>query len=93
MWQGLSAVDIGSTALLGLVVLLLLTDKLIWHKRLENLEKDYKERLRECTHERDRWQKVALDLLGVASKMTTQGEVAVEVLTRLPEHTAEEGEK
>lgn len=36
--DGLPLVNIGQGALLSLAVLLVLTDKLVWHKRLEKIE-------------------------------------------------------
>lgn len=71
---GLPFVPIGTTGLLTLVVLLVLTDKLIWHKRLTKVEL-----------ERDRWQQVALDALGVADKLTVQGEVTTALVAQLPD--------
>src|SRR5688500_18124756 len=71
---GLSVVPIGATGLLSLVVVLMLTDRLIWHKRLTKAEAD-----------RDRWQQVALNALGVADKLTVQGEVTTKLVAALPD--------
>lgn len=71
----LGALDqVGAAAVLCFVALLVITDKLIWHKRLRSVEA-----------ERDQWRGVALHALGVADKMTVHGEVATEVLQRLPD--------
>jgi hypothetical protein len=39
MIEGLPLTNIGATGLLTLVVLLMLTDRLVWHKRLDALQK------------------------------------------------------
>lgn len=39
MLDGLPLGNIGATGLLTLVVLLILTDRLVWHKRLDALQK------------------------------------------------------
>lgn len=67
----------GAAGVLALVAVLVITDKLVWHKRLRLTEQ-----------ERDHWRGVALTALGVADKMTVHGEVTAEVLTRLPDPAA-----
>lgn len=74
---GLTARDAGLGSIVVLVVLLILTDKLVWHKRLRVLEKRV-----------ERWEGIALTALGVADKLTVQAEVTNEVLTRLPDPAA-----
>lgn len=64
----------GAAGVLTGVAILVITDKLVWHKRLRTTEA-----------ERDHWRGVALTALGVADKMTVHGEVTAEVLTRLPD--------
>lgn len=39
MIEGLPIVDVGAPALVALVVLMILTDRLVWHKRLDVLTK------------------------------------------------------
>lgn len=39
MIEGLPVINLGAPALLSLVVLFILTDRLVWHKRLEALAK------------------------------------------------------
>lgn len=73
----LTAADLGNLPAAGVVIvigLLVITDKLVWHTRLRRVEA-----------ERDRWQGVALDALGIADKLTVHAEVTTEVLTRLPD--------
>lgn len=79
--EGIGYVPLGATGLLSLVVLLLLTDKLIWHTRLRKAEAD-----------RDRWQGVALNALGVADKLTVQGEVTTKIVAALPDPAARKDE-
>jgi len=74
---GLPLTDLGSTTLLAVVFLAVLTDKLVWHTRLAKLEKD-----------RDRWQQVALNALGVADKLTVTGEVTSALVAALPDPAA-----
>lgn len=62
--------EITGPAALVLVALLVITDKLVWHTRLAK-----------CERERERWERVALEALGVAGKLTTTAEVTNEVLT------------
>lgn len=52
---------------------LVITDRLVWHKRLQAAE-----------NRADRWESVALQLLGVTEKLTVQAEVTNQVLTSLP---------
>lgn len=70
---GGSLVDFGSAAPLVLVAVLVITDKLVWHRRLDA------ERARG-----DRWEGIALTSLGVAEKLTVQAEVTNDVLAKLP---------
>lgn len=65
--------DLTGIAGLVLVALLVLTDKLVWHTRLEKSDA-------RC----DRWETIALTALGVADKMTVTGEIAKDVLEVLP---------
>lgn len=74
---GIPLVPIGQIGLLSVTILLVLTDKLIWHKRLDKAEKD-----------RDRWQQVALEALGVANVLTVQGEVTTAIVANLPDPAA-----
>lgn len=86
--------DITSSALAGLLNgggvvsvivvmgLLVITDKLVWHKRLKAAEA-----------RADRWEQIALTSLGVAEKLTVHAEVSNEVLTRLPDPALEERER
>ena len=39
MIEGLPLVDVGAPAFVGLIVLMVLTDRLVWHKRLDVLNK------------------------------------------------------
>jgi hypothetical protein len=74
---GLPLLDWTPAGLLALVFLLVITDKLIWHKRLRRAE-----------DERDRWQQTALRALGVADKLTVQGEVTTALVASLPDPAA-----
>lgn len=71
---GLPVTDLGATGLLMLVFLSVLTDRLVWHTRLTKLEKD-----------RDEWKDHALRALGVADKLTVQGEVTTALVAQLPD--------
>lgn len=73
-FDGLPLVDLGATGLLVLVFLSVLTDKLIWHTRLAKVER-----------ERDEWKAHALRALGVADKLTVQGEVTTALVAQLPD--------
>jgi hypothetical protein len=64
---------LGGMALWTLIGYLMLTDRLVWHTRLN------KEIARG-----DKWEGIALRALGVAEKMTVHAEVANEVLTAIP---------
>lgn len=76
---GLTPRDAGLGSIVLLVVLLILTDKLVWHKRLRESEKRVA-----------KWEGIALTALGVADKLTVHAEVTNEVLTRLPDPAKEE---
>lgn len=78
----------GAAGVLIFVALLVITDKLVWHKRLRLLEAEHAKRITALETERDHWRGVALTALGVADKMTVSGEVTAEVLTRLPDPAA-----
>lgn len=69
-----SLTDLSSGTFVALIILLLLSDRLVWHTRLKKAEQ-----------ERDRWEGIALKALGVADKLTVHAEVTNEVLTRLPD--------
>lgn len=66
--------DFSAGTFVVLIVLLILSDRLVWHGRLTKVEK-----------QRDRWEGIALTALGVADKMTVQAEVTNEIITRLPD--------
>jgi hypothetical protein len=70
--------DVGAGTFVGLIILALLTDKLVWGARLTKAEA-----------QRDRWEQIALRALGVARDLTVQAEVTNEVLTRLPDPNAD----
>lgn len=72
--------DMGASTIVVLIILLILTDKLVWYTRLRAVEA-----------QRDRWEGIALGALGVAEKLTVQAEVTNEVLTRLPDPAKEDG--
>lgn len=66
--------DVGPTSLVIFICLMILSDQLVLKRRLTAVEK-----------QRDKWQQIALDLLGVANKMTSVNETAVETIDkRLP---------
>lgn len=71
--------DIGAAAILVFVVLAILTGRLVWHTAVKKAE-----------DRADRWERIALDALGVADKMTTQGEVTTAIVASLPDPQAEE---
>lgn len=75
----------GAAGVCVAVAILVITDKLIWHKRLTEAKVEWSQRLSTTEVERDHWRDVALRSLGVSEKMTVQGEVTAEVLTRLPD--------
>jgi len=77
---GIPVQDLGATSLLALAFLLVLTDRLVWHTRLNKAEK-----------ERDEWKNLALKALGVADKLTVQGEVTTALVASLPDPGAREG--
>lgn len=70
---GPGLLNLTGPAALSLVAILVITDKLVWHRRLEH------ERA-----QRERWEGIALRSLGVAEKLTIQAEVTNDVLTKLP---------
>lgn len=76
---GLSVRDFSAGSFVALIVVLLLSDRLVWHTRLKKAEA-----------QRDRWEGIALKALGVADKLTVQAEVTNEVLTRLPDPVLEQ---
>lgn len=47
MLEGIPVLDIGAPALVAFVVLLVLTDRLVWHKRLDKLEAEMEKRIAE----------------------------------------------
>lgn len=78
---GIPLQNIGAGGLVTLIVLLMLTDRLIWHTRLAKVEQ-----------ERDEWKNHALRALGVADKLTVQGEVTTALVASLPDPGARGGE-
>ena len=68
----------GVVGVIVIIGVLVITDKLVWHKRLKAAEA-----------RADRWEQIALQLLGVTEKLTVQAEVTNEVLTRLPDPAKE----
>lgn len=74
MLGSLSVGEISGPAALVIIAVLVITRRLVWHTDVEKLERD-----------RDKWQQIALQSLGVADKLTVQAEVTNEVLTHLPD--------
>lgn len=73
LFEGIPVGTITGPAALVMIALMVITDKLIWHTRLEKCERD-----------RQRWEDMALGMLGVAEKLTVQAEVTNEVLSVIP---------
>lgn len=66
---------IGSVTTLIIIAFLVITEKLIWHKRFDKLQAD-----------RDKWQKIAIDALtGPAQAGVRAAEVAATVVSALPD--------
>lgn len=79
----LPALDrIGSVTTVLLIAFLVISEKLIWHKRFDKLRDD-----------RDRWQQIALDALtGPAQAGVRAAEVAVGVVSRIPDPSDTRGD-
>ena len=67
-----SLLNLSGPAVLSLVAILTITDRLVWHTRLTSERK-----------RGDRWEAIALQSLGVAEKLTVQAEVTNDVLTKI----------
>lgn len=83
-WTEISAQlkgQLGGVVVLATVMIMVITDKLVWHKRLEAAEK-----------RADRWEKIALDQMDLARTGVRAGEVASEALSRLPDVAREVSE-
>lgn len=66
---------LGAAAVLTLVALAIITDKLVWHTRLKAAEK-----------RADRWERIALDALTAGAQAGVRAaEVAVDVVSALPD--------
>lgn len=74
--------DISLVAVLALVALLTITDRLVWHTRL-----------REANDRADRWEKVALSALASGARAGVRAaEVAVDVVSAMPDPASDQGE-
>ena len=73
MIDGIPVANLGAGGLLALTVLLILTDRLVWHKRL-----------RACEADRDEWKRMALESLGITGRVVGHAEVTHELISRLP---------
>jgi hypothetical protein len=73
--------SIGIVGLWGVVALMVITRRLVWHTDLRRAEA-----------RADRWEGVALKLLGVSEKLTVSAEVASAVLSTLPDPGSEQSE-
>lgn len=74
MIDGIPVAEITGPAALALVALMVITDRLVWHTRLKAAEA-----------RADKWEGIALRAVGVAETLTVHGEVANDVLTKLPD--------
>lgn len=74
MIEGIPVLGITGPSLIVLAAMLVLTRRLIWHTDVRKIEDD-----------RDYWRGMALDLLGVTEKLTVQGEVTNDLLSKLPD--------
>jgi len=80
---------LGAIATLTVVMWLVITEKLVWHKRVAAIEAGWAERLGKSEERADRWEKTALEALQVAGKLTAQGEVTNAILSKLPDPDSE----
>lgn len=72
----LAAVDrLGAVAVLSIVAVLVITDKLVWHKRLER-----------AVERAERWEKIALDALSIGARSGVRAaETVVDVVSGFPD--------
>lgn len=78
--DGLPLVDIGATALLALVVLMVLTDRLVTRRRLDDAER----RVSEAERRAEKWERVALEAWTDVQKLTVAAEASAAVLPAIP---------
>lgn len=76
----LAAVDrIGAAAIVTIIAILVITDKLVWHSRLKASEA-----------RADRWETIALEALHTGTQAGVRAaEVATDVLSKMPDPAAE----
>jgi len=89
----LGAVDKLSAVLVLLALALaVITDKLIWHTRLEKAEAQFKEALDREEQRADRWERVALEALTAGAQAGVKAaETAVDVVSALPDPAKSSG--
>ena len=78
-WLAASQIgQLSGPAVLSVIAILAITDKIVWHTRLRRIEK-----------ERDHWRDMAVGLLQTASSLTVTAEVTNDLLTALPDPNKE----
>ncbi|MDP9820375.1 hypothetical protein [Nocardioides massiliensis] len=82
-WAGISSVaQLSTPAVLAVIALLVITDKLVWHTRLKRAEKRV-----------EKLEEMLLSALGVAERTTVGAEVAHKVIEQLPDPGSGRGKR
>ena len=83
-FYGLALGEITGTAAFILIAVAVITRKLVWHTDLDKEVARCERTKQEETARADKWEKLALDMLGVAEKLTKTAEATNEVLQQIP---------
>lgn len=89
----LGVVDkLSAVVILTAIALSVITDKLIWHTRLDDAEKRFAAEIERIEKRADRWEQVALDALQAGAQAGVKAaETAVDVVSAIPDPANRQG--
>lgn len=85
---------LGVFVVLIIVTWSVITERLVWHARVESIEASWKERVDKAEARADRWETVALEALTAGAQAGVKAaEVAVGVVSALPDPARDQAGK
>lgn len=77
---------LSTLVVLSALALSVITDKLIWHTRLDDVEARFKSEIERAEKRADRWERVALDAMQAGAQAGVKAaETAVDVVSAIPD--------
>lgn len=88
-WDAVPWGTLTGPAALAICAALVITGRLVPKAQLDKVETQHAAALEKAEARADKWQDIAMEALGVASRSTTSAEVVADAFRRLPDPGAE----